>query len=143
MELVKQISVYTDLGRSSRTGDARGSLNQMYGVTWGRLPWFRLRADAHYSRFNSSFGTGSYRSFSLSRNLGDNLRLEVLAGDQNFVSTFSANNHSRFINTNIEAPLGKHYFLQGVFTTSRGDLMSYDQWMFTLGYRFDSRQKHQ
>ena len=143
VELVKQISVYTDLGRSSRTGDARGSLNQMYGVTWGRLPWFRLRADAHYSRFNSSFGTGSYRSFSLSRNLGDNLRLEVLAGDQNFVSTFSANNHSRFINTNIEAPLGKHYFLQGVFTTSRGDLMSYDQWMFTLGYRFDSRQKHQ
>jgi hypothetical protein len=143
VELVKQISVYTDLGRSSRTGDARSSLNQMYGVTWGRLPWFRLRADAHYSRFNSSFGTGSYRSFSLSRNLGDNLRLEVLAGDQNFVSAFSANNHSRFINTNVEAPLGKHYFLQGAFTTTRGEVMNYDQWMFTLGYRFDSRQKHQ
>jgi hypothetical protein len=143
VELVKQISVYTDLGRSSRTGDAKGSLNQMYGVTWGRLPWFRLRADAHYSRFNSSFGTGSYKSFSLSRNLGDNLRLEVLAGDQNFVSALSANSHSRFINTNVEAPLGKHYFLQGAFTTTHGNVMNYDQWMFTLGYRFDSRQKHQ
>lgn len=142
VEVVKHIWVYSDLGRSSRTGDTKSSLNQMYGATWERLPWFHLRADAHYSRFNSSFADGSYKAFSLSRNFGE-FRLELLAGTQNFTSTFSANNQSRFLTTNVEAPLGTHYFLQGAFTTNRGDVMNYDQWMFTLGYRFDSRQKRQ
>jgi hypothetical protein len=142
-EVIKHIWVYSDLGRSNRTGDTTSSLNQMYGVTFERLPWFHLRADAHYSRFNSSFADGTYKSFALSRNFGD-FRLELLAGVQNFTSsTFSANNQSRFITTNVEAPLGKHYFMQGAFTTNRGDVMSYDQWMFTLGYRFDTRQKRQ
>jgi len=100
-----------------------------------------LRADAHYSRFSSSFGDGSYRALSLSRNINDNFRVEVLAGDQNFSSTFTSNNRSRFVNANVESPLGSHYFLQGGFTVSRGQAMSYDQWFFTLGYRFDSRQK--
>ena len=36
--------------------------------------------------------------------------------------------------------MGAHYFMQGGFTINRGQL-SYDQWMFTLGYRFDSKGK--
>ena len=32
--------------------------------------------------------------------------------------------------------------MQGGFTVNRGEL-SYNQWMFTLGYRFDSKGKHQ
>lgn len=141
VEVVKHIWVYSDLGRSNRTGDAKSSLNQLYGVTWDRLPWFGLRADAHYSRFNSAFADGRYESFSLSRNFGD-FRLQLLVGQQDFTSTLSANNRSRFITSNVEAPLGTHYFLQGGFTTNRGGLMNYDQWMFTMGYRFDSRQRH-
>jgi hypothetical protein len=142
VEVVKQIFVYSSLGQSNRTGDAKTSLNQMYGVTFNRLPWLGLRADGHYSRFNSSFGSGSYRAVSLSRNFTDEIRLEVLAGDQTFSSLLTTDNRSRFVNTNLDVALGTHYFMQGGFTLNRGQL-SYDQWMFTLGYRFDSKGKHQ
>jgi hypothetical protein len=37
--------------------------------------------------------------------------------------------------------MGLHYFFQGGYTFSRGVIQNYDQWMFTLGYRFDTRQK--
>jgi hypothetical protein len=143
VKAVKQIFVYADLGRSNRTGDAKNSLNQLYGLTFNRLPWLGLRADLHYSRFNSSFADGTYRSFSLSKNLSDNLHLELLLGDQNFISTLTSNHRTRFATTNFETAIGPHYFLQGGFTVNRGQSLNYDQWMFTLGYRFDSRRKHQ
>jgi len=139
VEVVKRVFLYSDLGNSNRTGDAKDSRNQMYGVTVERLPW-SLRGDAHYARFNSSFADGSYRAFSLSRTFGDNLRLEGLAGSQSFGSALSSNDRSRFVTGNVESSLGARYFLQGGFTVDRGRLYSYDQWMFTLGYRFDSKQ---
>ena len=139
IEVMKQVWVYTNLGRSSRTGDSKPALNQMYGLTYGRLPWLKLRADAHYAKFNSSFGSGSYESFSFSRQLSDALRLEVLAGQQNFSSTFTTNNRARFVTSTVETTLGPHYYLQGNFTINRGQL-SYDQFMFSLGYRFDSKK---
>ncbi|MGZ4731461.1 MAG: AMIN domain-containing protein [Terriglobales bacterium] len=142
VEVVKQIFVYGSLGQSNRSGDAKASLNQMYGITFGHLPWLGLRADGHYSRFNSSFGSGSYRAFSLSRNFTDDIRLEVLAGDQTFSSLLTTDDRSRFVNTNVDFAVGAHYFAQGGFTINRGQL-SYDQWMFTLGYRFDTKGKHQ
>ena len=140
VEVVKQIFVYGTLGQSNRSGDTKSSLNQMYGITFGHLPWMGLRADAHYSRFNSSFGSGSYRAFSLSRNFTDDIRLEVLAGDQTFSSTLTTDNRSRFVNSNVDFAIGEHYFTQAGFTINRGQL-SYDQWMFTLGYRFDTKGK--
>lgn len=143
VEAVKQVFVYADLGRSNRTGDAKNSLNQLYGLTFNRLPWMGLRADLHYSRFNSSFANGTYRSFSLSKTLNDNVHLELLLGDQNFISTLTSNNRTRFATMNFEAPLGRHYFLQGGYTINRGASLNYDQWMFTMGYRFDSRRKQQ
>jgi hypothetical protein len=50
------------------------------------MPWIGMRTDVHYSKFNSSFGSGSYKSISLSRNFKENLRWEVLGGRQSFVS---------------------------------------------------------
>jgi hypothetical protein len=141
VEVWKKIFVYTQLGRSSRTGDAKSSLNQMYGITFGRLPWLGLRADFHYARFNSSFGDGSYKAFSISRNFTDNLRLEVLAGEQAFRSALSSDSRYRFITSNVETNLGPRYFIQGGYTANRGQL-SYDQWMITLGLRFDSKARH-
>ena len=139
-EVWKQVWLSTNLGRSSRTGDPQSSLNQMYGITFARLPFLQLRADAHYSRFNSSFGTGSYEAFSLSRQMSDRLRLEVLLGQQNFLSSLTSNNRARFVTGTVETTLGPHYYLQANFTTNRGDL-SYDQVMFSFGYRFDSKRK--
>jgi len=142
LEVLKQVWVYTTQGQSNRTGDARNSLNQAYGVTFGHLPWVGLHLDAHYSRFNSSFGDGSYRALSVSRNVGENFRVDLLAGDQNFTSSFSADNKSRFLTGNVEAPLGRHFFLLGGYTINRGVTQDYDQWMFSLGYRFDSKYDH-
>ena len=140
VEPLKQIWLYTTLGSSHRSGDTSTALNELYGITFGRLPW-KMRADAHYSKFNSSFGSGYYDSVSLSRNLSDNFRIEVLGGQQNFSSSFSTNNNAKFVTGNIEMNMGMHYFIQGGFTSNRGATQDYDQWIMTLGYRFDTRQR--
>jgi hypothetical protein len=100
-----------------------------------------VRADAHYTKFNSSFGSGFYESISLSRTLNDSFRLEVLGGRQNYTSSLSTNSNTNFVTGNVEMNIGFHYFLQGGYTVSRGVTQNYDQWLFTLGYRFDSRQR--
>ena len=140
VQVVKDIWVYNLLGRSNRSGDAKPSWNQLYGVTVGRMPWINTRTDVHYSKFDSSFGNGSYASLSLSRNFNDNLRWEVLAGRQSFTSS-TTHDISHFVTGNFEASLGPHYFLQTGYTWNRGAGQNYDQWMFTFGYRFDSRMK--
>lgn len=140
VEIWNQIWVSTNIGRSSGTGDAKSSLNQMYGLTFNRLPLVHLRADVHYAKFDSAFGTGNYKSFSLSREINDRLRLEALVGQQAFASPLTTNLRSKFVTGTVETTLGPHYYLQGNFTTNRGD-MSYDQVMFSIGYRFDTRRK--
>ena len=140
VEVLKQVFVSTTLGRSDRSGDKSSSLNEMFGVTFNRLPFWKLRADAHYSRFNSSFGTGSYEAFSVSRQLSDTLRLEFLGGQQHFSSGVTSNSNSKFYTSTVETSLGRHYYMQGNFTLNRGEL-SYDQYLFSFGYRFDNRTK--
>jgi hypothetical protein len=139
LEIFNQLWISTTQGRSSGSGDAKSSRNQMYGITYNRMPWLGVRADLRYSRFGSGFGTGSYDALSLSRQVNDRLRLEVLLGQQVFASPITANTHSRFLTGTIETTLGPHYYLQSNFTTNRGDL-SYDQLMFSMGYRFDSKR---
>jgi hypothetical protein len=140
VEVLKQIWVSTDLGMSSFSSEKKNSLNQMFGITFGHLPWVKAQLDARYNRFNSSFGTGSFESLSVTRNLGESLQLQVLAGQQNFASSLTSANRSRFINPMIQSNLGRHYFVQAGGTISRGNQMNYDQWLFTFGYRFDNRR---
>jgi len=142
IEVFRQVWVQAQLGRSDRSGDAHSSLNEMYGLTFGRLPWLKARADVHYSRFNSSFGAGSYEALSLSRQMSEKLRLELLVGEQNFASAITANTRSKFLTGTIETILGPHYYLQSNFTTNRGDL-SYDQFMISMGYRFDTKRRRE
>jgi len=141
VEVVKKIFLYTDLGRRSRTGNAKSSLNQMYGITFAHLPWLGLRADAHYSRFTSSFGAGTYRAFSLSRTFADRFHVEALGGDQAFTSSLAGNQSAKFVTGNVDTTFGAFLFLQGGFTTYRGQLQNYNQWNVTLGYRFDNKWK--
>ncbi len=140
VQVLKDVWAYTLLGRSNRSGDAKPSWNQLYGVTIGRMPWIGMRTDVHYSKFDSSFGAGSYESISMSRNFNENLRWEVLGGRQSFVGP-STNDVSHFVTGTFEATLGPHYFVQTGYTWNRGVGQSYDQWLFTFGYRFDSRSK--
>jgi hypothetical protein len=142
IEILKNVALYTDLGRSSRSGDAKTSLNQMYGITFLKIPKLNLRADAHYSCFASSFGSGTYRAFSLSRNLGEEFHVEILGGDQVFTSSLAGNQSARFLTTNMDTSLGAMFFLQGGFTLYRGQLQNYNQWNAIIGYRFDNKWKH-
>ena len=48
---------------------------------------------------------------------------------------------SHFVTGNFEAALGPRYFMQTGYTWNRGAGQDYDQWLFTFGYRFDSRSK--
>lgn len=141
LETIKKIYVYTEQGRSSRSGDAHSSLNQMYGITFGNVFRTGLNADLHYAKFNSTFAQGNYRALSLTRSFGENLQGEVQIGKQAFVSPLSTDNGSKFLNTNLETQFGAHYFLQGGYNLQRGLVQNYDQWYFTLGYRFDNRGK--
>lgn len=139
VQIFKELAVYTELGRSSRTGDTSTALNEMYGVTFGRIPRLDLRADVHYSRFNSSFGSGSYEALSLSRNISERFQVQILAGDQSFVSTLAGNQSAIFATANVENDIGAYFFTQGGFTVYRGQQQNYNQWMVMLGYRFDSK----
>lgn len=139
VEAVRGVWIYGAVGQSDRTGDARTSWNQTYGVTWARVPWLGARADAHWARFNSSLGDGSYASLSLSRSMTEALRVEVLAGVQSFSSPLATADRAAFVTANLDVVLGTHYFLQGGYTMSRGQF-SYDQWMASVGYIFDTRR---
>ncbi len=136
LELPYHLGLYSSLGRSHKSGDEKNSWNQMYGVTFGRIWRTGIRADARYSKFDSSFGTGNYRSLMFSRELGESLRFEVQAGEQNFVSTLTNQNRARWVTGNFDWFLGLHYFLGAGFTVYRGRVQNYDQWFLNLGYRF-------
>jgi hypothetical protein len=140
VEVARQVFLSTTLGRSNRSGDTSSSLNEMFGVTFNRLPLLQLRASANYARFNSSFGSGSYESLTVSRQMSENLRLEFLLGQQDFSSALTSVSRSRFLTSTWETNLGPHYYIQGNFTVNRGQ-MNYEQWLFSIGYRFDSRNK--
>ncbi len=141
IEVARQVYLSTTLGRSNRSGDKSASLNEMYGLTFNRLPLLHIRAAANYARFNSSFGSGTYEAITLSRQMSENLRLELLAGQQDFASSITSANRSRFLTTTWETTFGPHYYLQGNFTMNRGQ-MNYEQYLFSIGYRFDNKRKN-
>ena len=125
VELVKHISVYASLGRSKATSDKKNSLNQAFGITLPNLLRTGLLADVHYSKFDSSFGSGKYTSVSLSKNLTDSFRLQLLGGHQTFDSSFTNNNHSNFVNAVADWNVGPRYFVEGNFGWYRGTNMNY------------------
>ncbi|MSO23286.1 MAG: hypothetical protein EXQ58_08555 [Acidobacteria bacterium] len=136
LELPYRFLIYTNVGQSKREQDLKASWNQMYGLTWVRIPRAGIRADFRYSRFESSFGRGAYKSLSLIRELGESFRLEVQGGQQQFHSALTAQNRALFLNVSGDWFLGRHYFLGGGTVFYRGDLQDYDQLFFNLGYRF-------
>jgi len=143
VELPAHITLYTDIGRSDVSGDAKASWNTMYGITFNRLWKTGIRLDARYSNFNSPFAQGDYRSFSASRSFKDFFQLQVQAGLQKFISPVSKDNGSRFLNASGEFVLGRHYFIDTGFTITRGALQNYNQLYTTFGYRFDNRWKRE
>jgi len=141
LELPWRISVYDNFGQSDRTGDPRKSINQLYGLTLGRLWKTGLRGDVRYSKFTSSFGQGDYRAASLSRSFRDAVRIEVNAGQQNFLSAIGTPTNYRLLGSTIDMNLGGHYFVEGSMNLQRSSQQSFEQWLITTGYRFDTGKR--
>jgi hypothetical protein len=140
VDLPGRVGLYSDFGRSSRTGDTHNSLNQLYGITLGRLWFTGIRADVRYSRFTSSFGAGNYRAASLSRSFREGLvTVEINAGKQTFISSLGAPTDYELLGSTVDLNLGAHYFLESAFNVQRGIQQSYNQWISTMGYRFDTK----
>ncbi len=136
LQLPKHIALYSSLGRSKVSTDIKSSLNQAYGISFNRLWHTGLTADLHYSKFNSDFGGGQYESFSLSENLADNLRIQILGGHQAFNSSLTSNTNSNFVNCIADWNVGARLFMAGTLGWYQGNALSYRQWSTVLGYRF-------
>jgi hypothetical protein len=136
VELPYRIALSTDVGRSKTSTDTKTSWNQMYGINFGEIRNTGLQLDLRYTKFNSSFGHGTYQYVSLSRSLSDRLHVGLQGGIQHLNSTLSANSNSKFITSTVDWTIGPRYFVEGLFSWNRGTSMNYQQMNFTFGYRF-------
>lgn len=137
----RHITGFFSLGQSSDSGDSKGSLNDLFGVTMADIWKTGLEAGVQYSKFNSAFASGSYRNISLIRNLGERVQLNAQVGKYSYNSSLAINNDSYFANVLSDVDLGSHLFVEGAFTTQRGGSTNYNQFTTVLGVRFDNRRR--
>lgn len=140
LQLPYRLGIYGNTGRSSRTDDFRASWNYLYGGTAGNILNTGIRADFRYSKFDSSFGRGSYKVLMLNRDMTETLRLELRGGQQDIVSALTSQSRARFVDATADWLLGGKYIFGAGITVYRGQVESYNQYYLTLGYRFDLRR---
>jgi len=140
-ELPKHISVYGAIGKSDANTDTRTSWNHSFGATFANIMHTGWFLDAHYSKFDSSFGSGSYEAASLSRNLTDTLHVQIMGGKQAFLSTFTTNTDANFVNATIDYSFARRYFVEGTLGWYQGNTLNYNQWSTMFGYRFGGLRK--
>jgi hypothetical protein len=141
IQLPLRVTGYFSVGRSNASTDKKDSWNTMYGASMSRIWRTDLTVDARYSKFDSSFASGVYRTVTVSRDLGDRFRLSLQGGKQSFTSSFSKDNGDYFVNALVETNLGSRYFLESSYTTQRGGTDQYNQFTTTFGFRFDNRSR--
>jgi hypothetical protein len=132
----RNITLYAAVGQSKASTDTKSSLNDAFGVMFGNLFHSGLTVDMHYSKFDSSFGSGEYESVSLSRNLTEKLRLQVLGGNQLYTSPLTSNTNAKFVNATLDWSIGRRYFVEGLYGWYDGNALRYNQWSTMLGYRW-------
>jgi hypothetical protein len=136
IELPYRITAYGNLGQSNRSGDARRTLNKMYGLGFRNVLGTGVQADLRHSDFSGAYGTGWYQSVSFSRELTERLRLQVMGGQQVFRSPLLTGARGFFMNSSFDWFLSRHYFLNAGVNLFRGGSLNYDQTFISLGYRF-------
>ena len=141
IQLPHRVTGYFSVGRSSASSDKKDSWNTMFGASMSRIWKTELTVDARYSKFDSSFASGIYRTVTISRDLGDRFRLSLQGGKQSFASSISNDSGDYFANLLVETNLGSRYFLESSYTTQRGGTDPYNQFTATFGYRFDNRSR--
>ena len=135
VQLPKKISVYTDLGQSSRTGDKSTSGDQLYGISLGQIGKTGMQLDFHYSKFSSSFGSGTYKVGSLSRSLGESA-IQYSRWSPDPEHDAYHNRHHPLRHLYVDWSPGRQIFFEGGYTWQRGGTMNYDQFTFMVGKRF-------
>lgn len=133
------ITGYFSLGSSNNSNDNKSSMNQLFGATMTNIWKTGLGVDARYSKFDSSFASGTYRTVSVMRDLGERFRLDLQAGRYEYNSSLAAASDSYFGNAILDMNLGARLFFQGMFTAQRGGTFDYNQLTTVIGYRFDNR----
>lgn len=139
VDLPLHLTPYFSGGRSSTSTDSQRSWNMQGGITMSHIWKTELQIDARYSKFNSDFASGTYRTLTVMRTLGERLQLNLQGGRYNFASSLTSNDASWFGNAYCDTTLGARFFMETGYTTQRGGSDDYDQWTATLGYRFDNR----
>jgi len=139
LSLPYNLRLYGKAGRSSRTGDQKASWNYLAGASIADIVNSGILLGFRYSRFDSSFGRGTYQSLSLAREIGNRLQFELQGGQQDFKSLFTSQDRARFFNGTVDWFLGRQYFFGGGVTVYRGQVQEYNQIFLRLGYRFDTR----
>jgi hypothetical protein len=127
---------YGNLGSNKREHDPKASLNYMGGLILTRVPLIPFRVDLRYSRFNSTFGSGSYESATLTRQVNDRLRFDLQAGLQTINSTFTNQSRTKYGSASLDYLIRTHYILGAGWTLYRGGAQNYDQLFLNFGYRF-------
>ena len=148
LEAMHGYALYGSIGDSQRNVDPRPALTYMGGLRLPRLPKLKLlpfvpalpvlhfQTDLRYAHFISTFGSGSYESLTVSRQLTDKLRFDVLAGLQDIHSPFVIQSRTKYGTANVDYLIGRHYLLGAGWTLYRGGGQNYDQTFVNFGYRF-------
>lgn len=159
LDVFRGVELYSSIGRSKGNQDTRAALNYMGGLVLPRLPLFvplpripkllpslfdripmfptlAFRTDLRYSKFTSSFGTGSYGSVTLSRQVTEKLRFDFQAGEQSISSPFVTQTRTKFGMATFDYLIGRHYILGAGWTVYHGGTQNYDQTYANFGYRF-------
>jgi len=126
---------YGNVGSAKREQDSRAALNYMGGLMLNRLP-IPFKIDLRYSRFNSTFGSGSYESVTLTRQMRDKIRLDLTGGLQSLNSSFTSQSRTIYGTGNLDYLIGRHYILGAGWTLYRGGTQNYDESFINFGYRF-------
>jgi len=135
LKIRSSATLYGSLGSGKRDSDQRAALNYMGGLMLhrSRLPF---QVDLRYSRFNSTFGSGSYESVEFIRQVGEKLRFNFQTGLQNLTSQFTSQTRAKYGTATLDYFLGRHYVLGAGWTLYRGGAEDYDQMFINFGYRF-------
>ena len=141
MQLPLHLVGYVSLGKSNDSSDKKNSLNEMFGLTVTRIWKTGFGVDARYSKFDSSFASGTYRTVSVTRDLGERFRLDLQGGRYDYNSSLAATSNSYFVNTMFDMDLGA----QDVPGERLHHPAGRYRWITTssppaLGYRFDNRR---
>jgi len=131
----RDVILYATLGASEKTGDSHRSLNQVYGASWSEIARTGLRADFHYSKFDSNFGKGNYQVLSLSRQVTNRAFWNLQIGKQDLLSQFTTNHDSKYITDSIDFNFGRRSYLQSGYTYVNGATLNYREWYFSWGLR--------